>query len=82
MGSTVKFRVRMGAKFAENPVLLVNLPQQAQSDLTTSIEEESKEVLYSQQPVAESDSIASIGGSGDTLTSKPMVVEEMPDLLK
>lgn len=29
MGSTIKFRVRMGSEFATNPILLVNLPQNA-----------------------------------------------------
>ena len=71
MGSIVKFRVRMGASFAENPVLLVNLPEKNHSEM----DEESKEALVellnlqptAAKPVIES---ASIGGSGDTISTK------------
>ena len=59
MGSTMRLRVRMGSKFSENPVLLVNLPEK------TSPGEESKETTLPAPQVTTTGSAAS-GGSGET----------------
>ena len=59
MGSKMHFRVRMGAPFAENPVLLVNLPEPA-----GKAAEESKGSAGSPMRGSE----PSNGGSGETRT--------------
>ena len=61
-GSTLHFRVRIGSKFAVNPVLLVNLP--LESDAKAASTEESK---VEAQEESKSGSQPANGGSGETL---------------
>ena len=56
----------MGSKFAQNPVLLVNLPQEVSSRIVQEEAEESKEVIATPAPIFTEAPLS--GGSGETLT--------------
>ena len=71
MGSKVHFRVRIGSKFALDPSLLVNLPEEVSlKDAGHRGLEESKELVEEESKSASKSAAAHAmlnGGSGDTV---------------